>query len=43
MDVKVEVKQRTLRTIEQKIMVQARVLEANIHFTLMYTADNIYW
>ena len=32
---------RTLRTIEHSLMVHARVLEAYIHFVLMYTADHI--
>ena len=36
-----EVIQRTLHTIAHTLMVDARVLEAYIHFALMYTADHI--
>ena len=38
----VEVTRRTLRTIAHSLMVHARVSEAYIHFTLMYTADHIF-
>ena len=33
---------RTLRTVAQSLMVHARVLEAYIHFALMYTKDQIF-
>ena len=33
---------RTLRKIAHSLMVHARVLEANVHFALMYTADHIF-
>ena len=36
----VEVTWRTLRTISHSLMVHARVLEAYIHFSFMYTADH---
>ena len=36
-----EVTWRTLRKIAHSLMIHARVLEAYIHFTLMYTTDNI--
>ena len=38
---KVEVTWRALRTIAHSLMVHARVLEAYIHFALMYTTDHI--
>ena len=38
----VEVKWRTLCTIEHSIMVHARVLEAYIHFAFIYTTDHIF-
>ena len=41
MNIKVEVTWRTLRMITYSIMVHARVLEAYINFSLMYTADHI--
>ena len=37
-----KVTRRTLRTIAHSIMVHARVLEAYIHFALMYTAYHIF-
>ena len=37
----VKVTWRTLRTIAHPLMVHARVLEAYIHFELMYTIDHI--
>ena len=37
----VEVTGKILGKISQSLMVHARVLEAYIHFTLMYTAHNI--
>ena len=42
MNGQVEVTQRTLRTISHSIMVHARVSEAYIHFSLMYTTDHIF-
>ena len=42
MNGQVEGTRRTLRTIAHSIMVHARVLEAYIHFTLMYTTDHIF-
>ena len=42
MNGQVELTQRTLRTIAHLIMVHARVLEAYIHFTLMYTTDHVF-
>ena len=42
MNGQVEVTRRTLRTIEHSIMVHARVLEAYIHFALMYTTYHIF-
>ena len=42
MNVQVEVTWRTLRTIAHYIMVNARVLEAYIHFALIYTIDHIF-
>ena len=41
MDGQVEVTWRTLRTISHSLMLHARVLEACIHFVLMYMTDNI--
>ena len=41
MNVQVKVTWRTLCTIAHFLMVHARVLEAYIHFELMYTADHI--
>ena len=38
----VEVTWRTLHTISHSFMVHARVLEAYIHFTLIYTTDHIF-
>ena len=42
MNIQVEVTWRTLRTIAHSRMVHARVLEAYIHFALMYTEDHIF-
>ena len=42
MNGKFEVTWRTLRTITYSLIVHARVLEAYIHFTLMYTTDHIF-
>ena len=42
MNGQVEVTWRTLRTIANSLMVHARVLEAYIHFALMYTTDHIF-
>ena len=42
MNRQVEVTWRTLRTIAHSLMVHARVLEAYIHFALMYTTDHIF-
>ena len=42
MNAQVEVTQRNLRTIEHFLMVHARLLEAYIHFVLMYTTDHIF-
>ena len=42
MNGQVEVTWRTLRTISHSLMVHARVLEAYIHFSLMYTTDHIF-
>ena len=42
MNGQVEVTWRTLRTITHALMVHARVSEAYIHFSLMYTADHIF-
>ena len=39
---RVEVTRRTLRTIENSLMVHARISEAYINFSLMYTADHIF-
>ena len=38
----VKVTCRTLRTVSQSLMVHAIFLEAYIHFSLMYTTDNIF-
>ena len=38
---KVEVPWKTLRMIAHSLMVHARVLEAYIHFSFMYTEDHI--
>ena len=38
----VEVAWRTLRTIAHSLMVHAKVSEANIHFTIMYTTYHIF-
>ena len=42
MNGKVKVTWRTLRTIAHSVMVYARVLEAYINLSLMYTADHIF-
>ena len=42
MNKQVEVTWRTLRTVAHSIMVHARVLEAYIHFALMYMTDHIF-
>ena len=42
MNRKVEVTWITLRTVEHSLMVHARVSEVYVHFTLMYTPDNIF-
>ena len=42
MNGQVEVTWRTLCTVAHYNMVNARVLEAYIHFTLMYTTDHIF-
>ena len=42
MNRQVEVTWRTLRTVAHSLMVHARVLEAYIHFALMYTTDYIF-
>ena len=42
MNGQVEVIWRTLRIIAFYLMVHAKVLEAYIHFTLMYTTDHIF-
>ena len=42
MNGKVEVTRRTLRTFAHSLMVHARVSEAYVHFTLMYTTDLIF-
>ena len=41
-NVQVEVTWIMLRTITQSLLSHARVLEANIHFALVYTADHIF-
>ena len=38
----VEVTWRTLHTVAHTLMVHARVPEVYVHFTLMYTTDNIF-
>ena len=42
MNIQVKVTWRTFRTIAHSLIVHARVLEAYIHFVLMYTTDHIY-
>ena len=42
MNGKVEVTWRTLRTVAHSLMVNARILEAYIHFALMYTIYHIF-
>ena len=42
MNIQIEVTWRTLRTIAHSIIVHARVSEAYIHFSFMYTIDNIF-
>ena len=42
MNRQVKVTWRTLRTILHSLVVHARVLEAYIHFSLMYTTDHIF-
>ena len=42
MNGQVKVIWRTFRTIAHSLIVHARVLEAYIHFELMYTIDNIF-
>ena len=42
MNGQVEVTSRTLRTVSHHLMVHARVLEACIHFVLMYMTDHIF-
>ena len=42
MNRKVEVTWRTLRTVAYALMVHARVPEVYVHFTLIYTTDNIF-
>ena len=42
MNGKVEVTWKTFRTVSHSLMVHARVLEAYVHFALMYTTDNIF-
>ena len=42
MNGQVEVKWRTFRTVAHFLMVHARVPEAFVHFTLMYTTDHIF-
>ena len=42
MKVKVEVTRQTLLTIAHSIMVHTRVSDKYIHFSLMYTTDNIF-
>ena len=41
MNRQVEVTWRTLRKVSHSLMVHARVLEAYIHFTLMYKTNHI--
>ena len=42
MNGQVEVTWRTLGTVAHALMVNARVLEVYVHFTLMYTTDHIF-
>ena len=42
MNLQIELTWRTLRTIAHSLMVHARILEAYIHFALMYTTDQIF-
>ena len=42
MNRQVEVTWRTLRTVAHALMVHARVPEVYVHFTLMYTTDQIF-
>ena len=42
MNGQVEVIWRTLRTVAHSLMVNARVLEAYVHFSSMYTTDHIF-
>ena len=42
MNRQVKVTWRTLRTLSHSLMVHARVLEAYIHFALMYTIGHIF-
>ena len=42
MNGQVEVTWRTLRTVARTLMVHARVQEVYVHFTLLYTTDNIF-
>ena len=42
MNVEVEVTWGTLRTVAHSLMVHARVTEACVHFTLIYTTDRIF-
>ena len=42
MNRQVEATWRTLRTVAHSLMVHARVLEAYVHFALMYTTDHIF-
>ena len=41
MNGQVKVTRRTLRTIAHSLMVHDRLLDAYIHFALMYTTDHI--
>ena len=43
MNGQVEVTWITLRTVAHSLMVHARVPEVYVHFTLMYTKDDIFW
>ena len=42
MNGQVELTWITLRTVSRALMVHARVTEVYVHFTLMYTTDNIF-
>ena len=42
MNGQVEMKWQTLKTIAHSIMVHTRVSEEYIHFSLIYTTDNIF-